>query len=34
VEQLRALLTEAMAAPAADSAAARRPEAGDDEDHA
>ena len=34
VEQLRALLMEAMAAPAADSAAARRPEAGDDEDHA
>ena len=34
VEQLRALLMEAMAVPAADSAAARRPEVGDDEDHA
>ena len=34
VEQLMALLTEALTAPAADSAAARRPEAGHDEDHA
>jgi hypothetical protein len=34
VEQLRELLMEAMAAPAVASAAERRAEAGDDEDHA
>jgi hypothetical protein len=34
VEQLRVLLMEAMAAPAAESAATHRSEAGDDEDHA